>query len=571
MWSLFLRNTQQAKSARRTPLSVRPRLETLEDRCLLSGGALDPTFGTGGLVTTPIGPNGAAAEAVLTLPDGTLLAGGNSWNAGGTKGEFTLARYNTNGTLDTSFGQNGIVQTAVGKSSSGINGLTLETVGGVEKIVAVGFGYSNGKLADAWAVARYNLNGTLDTSFNRTGIVLVNSGGTSNAGVSASAVAIDGNGKIDVAGTMWHGSLQNFALLRLNANGSLDTTFGKNGIVTTQVGNLGSQASPLALQPDGKILVAGDGANSGTSGPVPYMAVARYTTTGQLDSSFGTNGIVTQVKPSNAMGASAEYGGLLVLNDGSILVGGSSSYVNSAGQIWDQLTLAKLTSTGQVNTSFGSSGFALDSVPGAALGPGAVALGFGANGDLVAGMTQVLHDSSGNVTQEQPAMAAFLPSGALDTTFGSNGTAVANFGSSVAAWAMTIQSDGGIVVAGGAANGFDLARFLASAPQIGSFTATPNPVTSGSNTTLTASNITDSNPNSTITQVAIYLDSNNDGTLEPGNDTLLGYATQTSPGVWTLTNSSAFGLTKGTYTLFGQAQDSDGIFGDPIALTLTVQ
>jgi hypothetical protein len=96
-------------------------------------------------------------------------------------------------------------------------------------------------------------------------------------------------------------------------------------------------------------------------------------------------------------------------------------------------------------------------------------------------------------------------------------------------------------------------------------------VTSGSSTTLTASGITDVNPGVSITQVAFYLDNNNDGTLEPGTDTLLGYATQTSPGVWTLTNSSAFGLTAGTYKLFAQAKDSDGVFGDPVALTLTVQ
>jgi hypothetical protein len=71
--------------------------------------------------------------------------------------------------------------------------------------------------------------------------------------------------------------------------------------------------------------------------------------------------------------------------------------------------------------------------------------------------------------------------------------------------------------------------------------------------------------------VAFYLDSNNDGKLEPGTDALLGYATQSSPGVWTLTDSSAFGLTKGTYTLFARAEGSDGVFGDPVALTLTVQ
>jgi len=108
----------------------------------------------------------------------------------------------------------------------------------------------------------------------------------------------------------------------------------------------------------------------------------------------------------------------------------------------------------------------------------------------------------------------------------------------------------------------------ASNPQIGSFTANPNPVTSGNSTTLTVSNITDTNPSATITQVAIYKDSNGDGKLDSG-DTLIGYATQTSPGVWTLTYT--VNLAPGTYTLFAQALDNYGLFSDPFALSLTVQ
>jgi hypothetical protein len=108
----------------------------------------------------------------------------------------------------------------------------------------------------------------------------------------------------------------------------------------------------------------------------------------------------------------------------------------------------------------------------------------------------------------------------------------------------------------------------ASNPQIGSFTANPNLVTSGNSTTLTVFNITDTNPSATITQVAIYMDSNGDGKLDPG-DALIGYATQTSPGVWTLTYT--VNLAPGPYTLFAQALDNYGLFSDPFALSLTVQ
>src|SRR5205085_1402916 len=95
---------------------------------------------------------------------------------------------------------------------------------------------------------------------------------------------------------------------------------------------------------------------------------------------------------------------------------------------------------------------------------------------------------------------------------------------------IALQPNGDIVVAASSNNGskwnFAVARYLPSEPQISSFTASPNPVTTGGSVTLSASNITDGNPGSTITQVAFYLDSNGDGILEPGSDTLLGYGTQ---------------------------------------------
>jgi hypothetical protein len=105
-------------------------------------------------------------------------------------------------------------------------------------------------------------------------------------------------------------------------------------------------------------------------------------------------------------------------------------------------------------------------------------------------------------------------------------------------------------------------------PKIGSFTASVNPVPSGTSLTLTASNIADTNPGNIITKVAIYVDSNGDGELDPTTDTLLGYATQTSPGVWKL--NFTVNLVPGTYTLFAQAEDSYGVFSDPLALNLQV-
>jgi hypothetical protein len=124
-------------------------------------------------------------------------------------------------------------------------------------------------------------------------------------------------------------------------------------------------------------------------------------------------------------------------------------------------------------------------------------------------------------------------------------------------------------VAGTSGAAFALARFLAAGPHVGSFTTSPNPVTAGSNLTLTASNITDANPGATSTQGAFYLDTDGNGVLDSG-DTLLGYGSQSSTGTWTFTFSTA-GWATGSYTLFAQAQDSYGAFSDPLALALILQ
>jgi hypothetical protein len=123
-----------------------------------------------------------------------------------------------------------------------------------------------------------------------------------------------------------------------------------------------------------------------------------------------------------------------------------------------------------------------------------------------------------------------------------------------------LQGDGRIVLGGTA-----LARYLAAGPQIGSFTANLNAVASGSNTTLSATNIQDANPNATITQVAFYVDSNGNGVLDPA-DALLGYGTNAN-GTWTYSFSTA-GWAPGSYTLFARATDSLGVIGDPVALNL---
>ena len=312
----------------------------------------------------------------------------------------------------------------------------------------------------------------------------------------------------------------------------------------------------MAIQPaDGKIVLAGTVAlYSGSTYTGQAVAVARYLPNGSLDTTFNPGGTLSPGVPGIVtIGNNSQGYGVLIQSsrNNAIVVSGDSS----AG--W---TLVRLTSTGQIDTTFGGSGTGFAS-SGMAL---ASRIAQDPNGDLITNGTAT--------TTSGFAVAAYLPDGTPDTTFGTGGVSVTSFsGGAYGEGGIAIQpGDGKIVAAGitGSNDSLALVRFLPPDTKIGSFTASPNPVTSGSSVTLTASNILDSNPTSTITQVAFYLDTNGDGVLDSG-DTLLGYATQTSPGVWTFTFS--VNLAPGTYTLFAQAQDSAGLFSDPLALSLQVQ
>ena len=393
-------------------------------------------------------------------------------------------------------------------------------------------------------MARYNANGTLDTTFGTTGIVFTNLSSDQDL---ANSVGIQSDGKIVVVGSQRvvtaTSAYYQAEIIRYNMNGSLDSTFGSGGsVLNASVAGAG----PLIIQSDGKLLVG-----AGNAG----LSMARFLPSGQLDTSFGTNGVVSGYVPPGISGCGTIN--VLLKSDGTIFDIGRSGYAT--------LTMAHFSSTGQLDPTFGNGGWVVDSNLGFA-GPAA----FASNGDLlVAGTDQILYPA-------HFAAEAFLPSGALDTSFGTNGRVTTSFGSTDdGIKSMVVQSDGRIV-AGGYSGGtgsvpyrFALARYMPPPPVIGSFTASPNPVSASSTTTLTVSNLTDPNAGGSIIQVAIYLDSNGDGALEPGSDTLVGYATQTSPGVWTL--NYTVNLTPGTYTLFAQAKDNYSLFSDPFALSLTVQ
>lgn len=291
-----------------------------------SDGSLDPSFGTGGTVTTLIGGQ-SFAYAVVTQADGKLNVVGET----GAPNGIAVARYNADGSLDTSFG-GGAVTTSIGVVAAGFSAV-LQSDG---KLVVAGAALM-GSLS--FALVRYNDDGTLDTSFGGgTGIVLTPIGSLA----SGHAVALQADGKIVVAGLADIASAQNFAIVRYNIDGSLDSSFGTGGIVTTSIGDF-SNATGVALQANDKIIVTGNAFSVG----IDQFAVARYNVDGMLDLSFGGGtGIVT-----TAIGSIAQAAGVAIQQDEKIAVAG---FATVSGV--EQFAVALYNTDGTLDTTFNPSG-----------------------------------------------------------------------------------------------------------------------------------------------------------------------------------------------------------------------
>ena len=221
-------------------------------------GALDTGFGDGGLVMTDMGGGlDDHANAVAVQPDGKTIVAGEARKDPNSLATFALVRFNKDGKLDLSFGTGGKVFTPFDEfNGSGALAVAVQSDG---KIVAAGHAANPDAHHDTFALARYNADGTLDDTFGKGGLVLTAIYGPTGAGPTdrANAVAIDSQGRIIVAGES--GSfLYDFAVARYLADGSLDQSFGGKGFVVLDFGG-DDRANALAVQSDGKIIVGGSG------------------------------------------------------------------------------------------------------------------------------------------------------------------------------------------------------------------------------------------------------------------------------------------------------------------------
>jgi uncharacterized delta-60 repeat protein len=442
-------------------MRFRPGVESLETRCLLS-------FGAGGIVLTNLTPGSDSVTAVAVQPDGKVVAAGQasssfglarynadgsldtSFNGTGTatalppqcgatgsvslvlqadgkivvaggSQEFGLARFNSNGTLDAGFGTQGLVATAFSALPSAATAMTEQADG---KIVLVGnevYGYSQtivwvspGRGAPPIkevittplthvALARYNPDGSLDRTFGSHGLI-VSSFGTKSAQDGAVGVAVDASGRILVTATVGGAS----AVLRYQANGSLDATFASGGKDILGISSLGKG---IALEPDGTILIAG----SVFTGTSTNFALERLNPDGSPYAAFGTKGIVTTAFGPDYFGTTYAQATSLAVNpsSGQIVVAGY--VVNTAMK--GAFAVARFSANGSLDTTFGSGGTVWTDASGTGQNGWAFAVAVQTDGDIIAAgsasptgsdyeFALIRYNTDGSLDASQPAPLA---------------------------------------------------------------------------------------------------------------------------------------------------------------------
>jgi uncharacterized delta-60 repeat protein len=387
-----------------------------------SPGILDTSFNGSGVALAPLW-TGSYGVNVAVQTDGKLAVVGT---VGGPPA--ALARFTTNGLLDTTFGPNGngTLTTLIGPATY-FDGIALQTDG---KLVIVGYNFLPG--FSKLVLARYTTSGLLDTTFGPNG----NGTLTTRIGTSTypHGVAIQSNGEIVVSGDAYFAPGYRFFVARYTSSGVLDTTFGpsSNGTLTTAIG-IDAHGAHIAIQGDGKIVIGGYATFPGTH----EFAMARYTTNGLLDTTFGpqTNGTLTTAIGTG--GGSVIYS-LKIQGDGKIVAAGDAFFGTCC-----RFALARYTSGGLLDTTFGPN----------ANGTLTTLIGTGDHIPDVAIQINGKIVLAGYATfpgTDKFALARYTTGGLLDTTFGigTNGTMTTLIGYYAVAQGVAIQSDGKIVVTG---------------------------------------------------------------------------------------------------------------------------
>ncbi|MEP6950756.1 MAG: T9SS type A sorting domain-containing protein [Ginsengibacter sp.] len=366
--------------------------------------------------TDSIGIHQQYATSIGIQANGKIVVGGYASN--GSDFDFAIARYNINGNLDNTFGNNGKQTTKIGSSDDFGYSLVIENDG---KIILAG--YTTVGTNNHFAIVRYNINGSPDSTFNGNGKQTANLGSDLQIGNS---VAIQGDGKIVVAGYTLSGPDNNdFAIARFNSDGGPDITFDNDGTVITDFTSSDDYAGSVAIQSDGKIVVAG---YSNIYSPVNLqrMAVSRYNVNGSLDNSFGSNGkLIEDYKQGDT-----RFNSTAIQSDGKIVTAG----LTWTGSDYD-FAIARYNINGRLDSTFSDDGKQITD--------------FGAKDEAVS----VVIQPDGKIvvagnSDAQFAIARYNTDGSPDNTFSDDGKLLISMGFADACQSVALQRDGKIVMAG---------------------------------------------------------------------------------------------------------------------------
>jgi uncharacterized delta-60 repeat protein len=391
-------------------LVVRYNIDGTLDHSFAGNGFLMPDVNAG--TTHP----SSLAFSMAVLHDGKIiLAGSCAYYM-----QYAVVRLNPDGSMDNSFATAGILRDYKAGGQSVFNASAVQTDG---RLVTAG--QANGSLSGMTSVivARYNTDGSFDRNFSGDGKVIIDFPGSFP---NANAMAIQQDGKIVVAGSAYNGTNTDFMVLRLKKDGSMDNTFGNNGIQMTDFGGYDA-ANGLAIQPDGKILLAGYANNNNGS----VFTLVRYNTDGNLDNSFNGNG-----KLITSFGLNAEAGHAIILQpDGKIIAVG-----NSRGAI----AIARYNSNGSQDVTFNGNGLVITALAGLTTIPQAAVLN--PKGEIIIA----------GASEKGFAIERYNSNGSLDNGFSDDGVLTIGFESGNAgAASLVLQPDGKLIAGGEVTDGYN--------------------------------------------------------------------------------------------------------------------
>ncbi len=402
---------------------------------------LDITFGSGGLVSTDFNSLNEHGTAMVIQPDGKIILVGSGIINTADHMDFCIARYHTDGSLDMSFGIDGKANFEITNFENTLkrdyaSGVALQSDG---KILICGISPKE-NLSTArndFTIIRLNTDGSLDTSYATNGILRIEFGAQ---GSIALAMAMQSDDKAVVVGTMSDGSAADMAIARINTDGTLDNTFSGDGKQTINIG-ISDQANAIAIQNDGNIILAGSTAD--LTGNV--IALARLLENGTLDPTFGTSGKVVTNLPS----LDERLSSVLVQPDGKIIGAGTSFYPGQS------FIVVRYNADGSLDPSFGTSGATTVNINTQDIANDAA---LQSDGKII------VVGSSTDFTIGNLAVVRLTANGSVDSSFSDDGVQLTSM-TSATATAVCIQSDSKIVIGGHVGviantGDFILARYL---------------------------------------------------------------------------------------------------------------